>query len=83
MGVEEEINSVVEFLEELKEDSSVPKNVKESLNKVIEALRDKRDVSIRVNKALHELDDLSDDPNIQSYTRMQIWNVVSMLEKIE
>jgi len=34
------------------------------------------------NKALDELDELVSDNNIQQYTRTQIWNVVSLLEKI-
>lgn len=82
MGSEEEIKGIVEFLEELKEDSSVPKNVKEVLSKITEILGEKSEPSIRVNKALHDLDDIADDPNLQSFTRMQIWNVVSMLERI-
>ena len=82
MGAEEEIQGVIEFLDDLKEDSSIPKNVKECLTTIIEDLKNKTDVSIRVNKALHELDDIADDPNLQSFTRMQVWNVVSMLEKI-
>lgn len=83
MGAEEEIHGIVEFLEDFKEDSSVPKNVREGITSIITVLNEKSsDVSIRVNKALHELDEIADDPNLQSFTRMQIWNVVSMLEKI-
>ena len=82
MGADEEINGIIEFLEDLKEDSSVPKNVKEVIDSIMATLKEKDEVSIKVNKALHELDDIADDPNLQSFTRMQIWNVVSMLEKI-
>ena len=82
MGAEEEINEIIDFLEDLKEDGSVPKNVKEVISKIMVILQEKEEVSIRVNKALHDLDDVADDPNLQSFTRMQIWNVVSMLEKI-
>ena len=83
MGAKEEIINVINFLEELKEDTSIPKNIKEKIGTIIEILKDKEDVSINVNKALHEFDEIADDPNLQSYTRMQIWNVVSMLEKIK
>jgi len=31
---------------------------------------------------LQELDDISSDPNMPSYVRTQIWNVVSQLESI-
>jgi len=83
MSGKEELENVIQFLGELKDDSSVPKNVKESIVNIINILNEKVDLSIRVNKALHELDDISNDPNLQPYTRMQIWNLVSMLEKIK
>ena len=37
---------------------------------------------LRANKALQELDDLSEDPNVPSYLRPQIWNIVSQLETL-
>jgi len=37
---------------------------------------------IRINKALHELEEIADDINLQPFTRTQLWNIVSILEKI-
>jgi len=59
----EEIESVIEILQELQEDGSVPKNIKEKIDITIKALEEKSEISIRVNKALHELEEISDDPN--------------------
>ena len=77
-----DINPVIEILEELKTDNSVPRNVKEKIENTIKALKDKSELKLRINKALHELDDIADDVNLQAYTRTQIWNVVSLLEKL-
>ena len=82
MEDQEQIKSIIEVLEEMQEDASVPRNVKDKLSSTIKALEEKTEVSIRVNKALHELEEIADDPNLQAYTRTQIWNVVSLLEKI-
>ena len=79
---EKEINPIIEILEELKTDSSVPRNVKEKIENTISALKEKNDIKLRINKALHELDEIADDTNLQPYTRTQIWNVVSLLEKL-
>ena len=73
---------VIEVLEDLEKDMSVPKNVKDQIKTTIDALKEEKDVKISVNKALHELDEIADDPNLQPYTRTQIWNIVSLLEKI-
>ena len=78
----QEISSIIEVLQELQEDQSVPRNVKEKLQITMNALKEDNDLKINVNKALHELDEIANDPNLQAYTRTQIWNIVSLLEKI-
>ncbi len=82
MEKEKQINDIVEILEELLNEGAVPKNVKDKITVTVNALRDKTEVSIRINKALNELEEVADDPNLQTYTRTQIWNIVSLLEKI-
>ena len=76
------MDEIVEALNSLSDDPSVPKNVKSAIMRIIVILKDKVDDSIKVNKALHELDEVNNDPNLQPYTRTQIWNIVSMLEKL-
>jgi len=82
MEKEKQIRDIIEILEEMHEDTAVPRNVKDKLIKTVKALHEKAEASIRVNKALHELEEIADDPNLEPYTRTQIWNVVSLLEKI-
>lgn len=77
-----EIDSVVETLTELEEDVTVPKNVRLKIQEIIKNLKEGTELSIKISKALNDLDEIADDVNLQSYTRTQIWNVVSALEKI-
>ena len=69
-------------MRELEHDNTVPKNIKTKMGEIIAVLKDETEVSIRVNKALHELDEISDDSNLQAFTRTQIWNIASMLETV-
>jgi uncharacterized protein len=79
----ERLQSIIETLAELSEDSAVPRNVKAKLVEIVEALqKEDEDVSIRKDKALSILDEISEDSNLQSYARTQIWNVVSALEML-
>jgi len=77
------VKDSVEILALIEQDNSVPKNVRERIKNSIVALEEKNiDVAIKINRSLQELDEISDDPNVPTYTRTQIWNVVSLLESI-
>jgi uncharacterized protein (UPF0147 family) len=39
-------------------------------------------MSLRVDKAQQELEEISADANLQPFTRTQLWNIVSLLETI-
>ena len=69
-------------LQELEQDSSTPKNVKMKLANVVKYLGENAEVSIKISKALSELEELSTDINMQSYTRTQLFNIVSLLETV-
>ncbi len=78
----QQVNEAVQLLERVSEDTTVPKNVKLKIQSVTNTLKEKTDISIRVNKALNELDEIADDTNLEPYARTQIWNIVSLLEKV-
>jgi len=80
---EEKVKEIISALSELINDSAVPKNVKNKINQMINILEDGSELSIRVNKVLNELDEIADDTNMQAYTRIQILNIVSLLETIQ
>ncbi len=80
---EPSIDAIITSISELQEDNTVPKNVKEKVREIIGTLKDeKMEVSMKVDKALQLLDEVSEDSNLQPYTRTQVWNLVSMLEKV-
>lgn len=80
--MKQEISEIIAILEEIANDTSVPKNVKDKVAIVIKILKNEGDLKVNVNKALNELDEVADDPNLESYTRSLVWNIVSMLEKV-
>ncbi len=76
------LKNVMNALNELEGDMTVPKNIKDKVQLVRAVLQEKTEVSLRIDKALQEFEEISDDINLQPFTRTQIWNVVSMLEKV-
>jgi len=75
--------SIEHVLNELKDDITVPKNVRLKVGNIIKVLNEDKEISIKVSKSLNELEEIADDVNLQSYTRTQVWNVISELEKIK
>ena len=66
---------------EVIDNSSLTKNTNENQEEKIIILNGGIDSSIKINKALNILEDVADDSNLEAYTRTQILNVVSLLEK--
>jgi uncharacterized protein len=78
-----EINQAINELQELQEDSSVPKNVRNKINSIITSLQQQAETTTKISRALQDLEEISEDNNMQSYTRMQLFNVVSLLEQVQ
>jgi uncharacterized protein len=73
-----EINKL---LDDIAEDRTVPRNIRTMIVETKKHLNnEKDDMAIRINSAVSILDEVSNDPNIPTYTRTQIWNIVSLLE---
>jgi len=78
---QEKITTVIALLREVEEDSCVPKNVKNKISITIKDLEtSKEETPIKISRALHALEELTEDSNMQADTRTQIFNIVSTLE---
>ena len=77
------VEDVVEVVNEIVEDATLPKNIKIKLEDIVAELKDAKDVKLKADKCIHELDEISSDVNLQPFVRTQLWSVVSMLEGLE
>jgi len=69
------------IMEQILDDRTVPKNIRDCILKSRELLSNNGDeFNIRVNAIIQLLDEITGDPNLPIYTRTQIWNIVSILE---
>ena len=76
------IQEIMEILTVIEEDNSVPRNVRVKIKSAMCLLEDTHGAALNVtfDKILQGLDNLSEDPNLPTYTRTQIWSLVSSLE---
>jgi uncharacterized protein len=75
------IESINNLMDEISEDRTVPRNIRTLVQQAKGDLNnEKNDWAVRINAAVSILDEVSNDPNIPTYSRTQIWNIVSLLE---
>lgn len=77
---QDEIYEITDSIKELSEDPVLPKNIKTRFDEMADILKDNTDVSLRIHKVLQVLEEVVEDKNLQTFTRTQIYNLISMLE---
>ena len=77
----EDFSRVFALLETIINDRTVPKNIRKAAEDSKSALDSQGAEEVKVSTAIGILDEIINDPNMPTYTRTQIWNVVSLLEQ--
>ena len=79
----ESMNSAIQTLNQLASSHSTPKNFKKTINDLIIDLKsEEHSMSVRASNAISSLDDITQNPNVPSFVRTSLWQVVSVLESI-
>lgn len=74
------VMEVMSTINELMNDSTLPKGVKECLCEVKVTLREDGDWEVVKDSAIQLLEQATRDPNLPTFTRTQIWSIVTRLE---
>ena len=79
----ESLNRAMQTLNQLASSHSTPKNFKKIINDLIIDLKSEEySISVRASNAISSLDDITQNPNVPSFVRTSLWQVVSVLESI-
>ncbi|MBC8516717.1 MAG: UPF0147 family protein [Nitrosopumilus sp.] len=79
----ESMKEAIETLEQITSSNSTPKTIKKSITDLITDLKNPEySLSVRAANTISLLDDVTQDPNMPSYVRTQLWQAVSKLESI-
>jgi len=78
------IREAMNVLGLVSEDTTTPRNIRRAAKQSIETLQLKENTpAVRASSAISILDDILQDPNMPPYTRVKLWNVMSLLEAIK
>lgn len=81
--VEPRVAEVIELIDMVGEDTSVPKNIRRALSEAKERLKGADELSTRVSAAVYAIEAVSEDINMPMHARTQIWTILSALESIK
>ena len=82
--METRLRQIMEVLDQLAEDNSVPRNIRRGASDAKERLMRKTEaLDVRSASAIMILDELANDPNIPLHGRTLIWNIISQLETVK
>jgi len=81
---ESRIKQAQGILNEVSNDNTTPRNIRRAAKSAMDTLQvADLSIGVRAANAISILDDISQDPNMPPYTRVKIWNAVSLLEAIK
>ena len=84
MKREEKLRQICEVLNQVIEDTSIPRNIRRAAEEAKNTLmNEKEDLGVRVSSAVYILEDISNDRNLPLHARTIIWNISSELETIK
>jgi uncharacterized protein (UPF0147 family) len=81
---EERIKQALSVLEAVSEDNTTPRNIRRAAKDSMNALQTTEFTpAVRASNAVSMLDEILQDPNMPPYTRVKLWNVMSLIEAIK
>ncbi len=81
---EERIKQALFVLGEVSEDSTTPRNIRRAAKDSMTALQGGAFTpAVRASNVISILDEILQDPNMPAYTRVKLWNVMSLIEAIK
>jgi len=82
--MKKQILELAKMMEEVIEDRSVPRNIRNAIDEAKNKISDLNDATgLKFSEAIYLLDDVSNDINMPAHTRTEIWNIISELESVK
>lgn len=79
----EKISKAIETLQIVADNTTTPRNIRKTVKDCITMLQDnKLSPAVRAANVISMLDEVLQDPNMPSHSRVTLWSAVSILEGI-
>jgi len=79
---QEQASHIAELMENIVADNSVPRNIRKIVEEAKNKILSNEEFDTKITSAIYLLDDISNDINMPSHTRTELWTLISKLEAI-
>jgi len=81
---EERMKQALFILGQVSEDNTTPRNIRRAAKDSMDTLQSTQyTFGVKASNTISILDEILQDPNMPPYTRVKLWNVMSLLEAIK
>jgi uncharacterized protein len=77
-----EITDISSMLDNLVNDTSIPKNIRRALSEAKMRLDSPEEKSVKVSAAIYVIESIAEDINMPAHARTQIWAIMNALETL-
>ena len=77
-----DINQVSTMLEDLVNDTSIPKNIRRALSEAKTRLDGSEEKMVKISAAIYVIESITEDINMPPHARTQVWAIMSALETL-
>jgi uncharacterized protein (UPF0147 family) len=77
-----EITDISAMLDNLVNDTSIPKNIRRALSEAKTRLDGSEEKSVKVSAAIYVIESIAEDINMPAHARTQIWAIMNALETL-
>jgi len=81
--LKKEVEDGLGLMDEILDDRSVPRNIRAVIDEAKGKAANFEEGGANYSAAIYLLDDISNDINMPSHTRTEIWTLISMLEAVK
>ena len=82
-NMDERLSKIIDEINVLLGDHSIPKNIKKALSESKDKLTSDDEWNVKLSSAIYHINNISEDMNMPTHARMQIWTVMSELEALK
>ncbi|MEM3422278.1 MAG: UPF0147 family protein [Candidatus Bilamarchaeaceae archaeon] len=83
MAVEKSLKAVHDMMEEMLQDTTIPKNIRKAISEAKTRIEGNDELSVKISASIYLIESVSNDINMPPHARTQLWAIMGALESVK